>query len=122
MRIIIEPETAPETDNARMTHLSGLDACRIKLSAQANRKKANSTIQADIQYLVTKCVIIIVRHMPEMVHSKASKIKGGSMKINWKRFNTITTADNAGYFNTNSTCISLLRMFCVCNFRFMLAR
>src|SRR4051794_15727105 len=122
MRIIIKPETAPETDNARMTHLSGLDAWRIKLSVQANRKKPNSTIQADIQYLVTECVIIIVKHMPEMVHSRASKMKGGSMKINWKRFNTITTADNAGYFNTNCTCISLLSMFCVCNFRFRFTR
>src|SRR6476469_9193850 len=106
MKIIIEPETAPETDNARMNHRSGLVAWRIKLSAQASRKKTNSTIQADIQYRVTKCVIIIVRHMPEMIHSKALKINGGSMKINWKRFNTITTADNAGYFNTNCPCIS----------------
>src|SRR3954464_12774479 len=69
MKIIIEPETAPETDNARMNHLSGLDAWRIKLSAQANRKKTNSTIQADIQYLVTKCLMIIVKHMPDVVHS-----------------------------------------------------
>src|SRR4051812_41228347 len=105
-----------------MNHLSGLDAWRIKLFAQANRKKTNSTIQADIQYFVTKCLIIIVRQMPDVVHSRASKIKGGSMKINWKRFNTITTADNAGYFKTNSPCISLMSMSRVCKFRFRLTR
>src|SRR5215204_4865860 len=122
MRIIIEQETIPATDNARMIHLSRLDAWRIKLSTQARRKKINITSHADIQYLETECLIMVVKHIPEIVQSRALKIKGGSMKINWKRLNTITTADNAGYFNTTCPGKSLLSMFCVPNFRFRLRR
>src|SRR5215212_479949 len=98
-KISIELETMPAADNPRSTHLSGRDAWRIKLSKQASRKKTNSTSHADIQYRVTECLIINVRHIPEMVHSSALKINGGSTNINWKRFNTITTADRAGCFN-----------------------
>src|SRR3954470_22124529 len=112
----------PARDNPRSTHLSGRDAWRIKLSIQASRKNTNMTSHADIQYLVRVCLIMNVRHIQEMVHNRALKIKGGSKKINWKRVNTMTAADKAGYLITNSICISWLSMFCVPNFFFRLVR
>src|SRR5215212_10430518 len=99
LKISIELETMPAADNPRSTHLSGRDAWRIKLSKHASTKKPNSTAHADIQYRVTECLITKLRHIPEIVHSRALKINGGSTNINWKRFNTITTADRAGCFN-----------------------
>src|SRR5829696_4494539 len=90
LKISSELQTMPAADNPSSTHLSGRDAWRIKLSKQASRKKTNSTAHAEIQYLVTECLIINVRHIPDMVHSRALKINGGSTKINWKMFNTIT--------------------------------
>jgi hypothetical protein len=83
-----------------MIHRSGLDAWSIRLIAQAARNNKNMIIQANIQYLEIAFLNIMVDNMAATNHNKALKRKGGSGKINWKRFKTITIADKTGYFNT----------------------
>jgi len=84
-----------------MIHLSGLDAWRIRLSAQASKKRVNMKYHTNIQYLVTKFLTIMVNDKVQMVHNKALKIKGGSTKMNWKSVKTIVSADKKGHLNTN---------------------
>src|SRR5690349_15526912 len=98
--MITEPPTIPLIASDNIIHLSGLDACRIRLSAQASRNNEKPVIHAITQYRLTKSLLIVIRATEEIVHNMALKIKGGSGNMNWKMFNTITNADNRGYFNT----------------------
>jgi hypothetical protein len=65
-----------------MIHLSGLEACRIRPSKHARRKRKNKTSQETIQYFATTFFRMKVNDIPETIHIKILKTKGGSMKAN----------------------------------------
>ena len=93
---IITQDITPTTESPNMYHLSIRDDCRIKLSAQANKKNKNIVNHEYIQYFVIYPLKIMVRHIEEMVHSIALKVKTGSGKMNWKRISTSNVADKTG--------------------------
>jgi hypothetical protein len=82
-------------------HLSGLEACNIRLSTQANRKRINIESHRYIHMRVIKFLKMMVKQIDEIIQNMELKRKGGSEKINWKIFNTIIVADRKGYRNTN---------------------
>jgi alpha-D-ribose 1-methylphosphonate 5-triphosphate synthase subunit PhnL len=79
-----------------MNHLSVRDDCCIKLSAQESKKRTNIVNHEYIQYLVIYPRKIMVRHIDELIHIIALKIKTGWGKINWKRLSTNNVADKTG--------------------------
>src|SRR5262245_44617746 len=98
--IIIDPQRMPAIDKASISQRSGLEASKIRLSKHAKRKRKKSVNQANIQYLVTTFLRMIVNDTPERIQISALKTKGGSTKANWRTFKTMTNADKTGYFST----------------------
>src|SRR4030095_5260881 len=119
--ITIELKIMPAIDKASISHLSGLDACKMRLSKHARRKRKNSDSQASIQYLVTTFFRMKVNDRPEIVHIIAVKTKGGSIKTNWKIFKTTINADKIGYFSTACPRVFFSSRFCFTKFRLRFA-